>query len=161
MREDQFGGFVETLEVTPIKVSNLLSGLGEEQLRFKPDNNTFSLKENLLHLRDLEVEGYRERIRLILAEHVPVLHDVDGKRLASLRHYQLADAAYALRQFIQAREGNLAYIRNMTGFQWRRRALWNEKEITLFHVVAQWAEHDLQHLREMDELSAKLQKPAA
>jgi hypothetical protein len=161
MREDQFGEFVETLATTPVKLSNLLSGLEEEQLRFKPDNDTFSLKEDLLHLRDLEVEGYREHIRLILAEHMPVLQDMDGKRLAHLRRYQLADTAFALRRFIQAREGNLAYLRNMTGFQWGRKALWNDKEVTLFQVVAQWVEHDLQHLREMEELLAELQKSAA
>ena len=160
MREDQFGGFVETLEVTPVKLSSLMSGFGEEQLRFKPDSDTFSLKENLLHLRDLEVEGYKDRIRLILVERLPILHDWDGKKLARLRRYQLADASFALRQFIQAREGNLAYVRNMDGFQWKRKGLWNHNEVTLFQVVAQWAEHDLHHLREIDELLKRLQKPA-
>jgi hypothetical protein len=152
MQEDQYGRFVEVLKATPARLLSLLNDVSEEQLCFKPDENTFSLKENLLHLRDLEIEGFGERVRLMLAENFPVLRDIDGDKLARLRRYQMADAFLALKQFSQAREANLAYLRNMTGFQYHRKALWNDQEVTLFLVVERWTDHDQEHLNQMERL---------
>ena len=152
MREDQFGRFVEGLEVTPAKLQLLLDNVTEEQLQFKPDENTFSLKENLLHLRDLEIEGFGRRIRLILTENCPILQDIDGEKLARLRRYQMADSNLALEEFSHARAANLAYLRNMTGFQYRRKAFWNDQEVTLFQIVERWLDHDQQHLKTMEQL---------
>ncbi len=153
MQEDRFGKFVEILENTPGKLGSLLERRSEEQLRYQPSKGAFSLKANLLHLRDLEREGYGRRLRVILAEDLPVLQEIDGERLSRLRHYQAADAALALRQFRLLREANLAYLRNMTGFQWHRKALWNNAEVTLFQVVERWAAHDQEHLEAMEQLA--------
>lgn len=161
MREDQFGRFVEGLEATPAKLRSLLDNVTEEQLRFKPDENTFSLKENLLHLRDLEIEGFGRRIRLMLAENCPILRDIDGEELARLRRYQTANAFHALKEFSYARVANLAYLRNMTGLQYRRKAFWNDQEITLFQVVERWLGHDQQHLMTMEQLVKGFQGAAA
>ena len=147
--------------MTPAKVQSLLNHATEEQLQFKPDENTFSLKENLLHLRDLEIEGFGRRIRLMLAENCPVLRDIDGDKLARLRHYQRADAQVALKNFSQARVENLAYLRNMTGFQYHRKALWNDQEITLFQLVERWLDHDQQHLKSMEQLVHGFQGPVS
>ncbi len=161
MQEDQFGRFVEVLKATPAKLLSLLNDVSEEQLRFKPDQSTFSLKENLLHLRDLEIEGFGERVRLMLAENSPVLRDIDGDKLARLRRYQMSDAFLALKQFSQAREANLAYLLNMTGFQYHRKALWNDQEVTLFQVVEGWADHDQDHLHQMEQLAQGFHGAAA
>jgi hypothetical protein len=161
MGDDKFSSYVEVLQTTPSKLRSLLQGLSEEQLRYKPAPEIFSLKETLLHLRDLEVDGYGKRLRLILAEDLPVFEDIDGTRLARLRRYQSADATRALKEFCQAREGNIAYLRNMTAFQWNRKALFKGDEITLLDMVDKWAAHDLEHLKEIEELSGKNTVPAA
>ena len=161
MGDDKFGLCVEVLQATPRKIRSLVQGLSDEQLRYKPDEETFSMKENILHLRDLEVEGYGKRLRLILAENLPTLDDIDGTRLARQRRYQSANAVQALDEFCRAREGNIAYLRNMTAFQWNRKALFKGDEITLLDMIDKWAAHDLEHLKEMEELSGKNTAPAA
>ena len=161
MGDDQFGSYVETLQSTPRKLRSLVQGLSEEQLLYKQAEEVFSLKENIVHLRDLEIEGYGKRLRLILAETLPVLEDIDGTRLARLRRYQSANAARVLDEFCQAREGNIAYLRNMTAFQWNRKAIFNGDEITLFELVGRWVTHDLEHLKEMEELLGRINTPAA
>jgi hypothetical protein len=161
MSNEQFGKYVEILQATPQKLRSLIQGLGEEQLCFKPAEDTLSLKEHLLHLRDIEIEGYRHRIRLILAEDLPVLHDIDGAYLAQLRRYQKGNAAKALEEFCQAREGNMAYLRNMTAFQWNRKALFDGGEISLIELVGRWVAHDQEHLKAMEELLEKIKAPAA
>ena len=161
MGDDKFGSYVETLQATPKKLRSWLQGLSEEQLRYKPAAEVFSLKENVVHLRDLEIEGYGKRLRLILADTLPVLEDIDGNRLAHLRRYQSANAARALDEFCRAREGNIAYLRNMTAFQWNRKAILNGDEITLLELVEKWVAHDLEHLKEIEELLEKINAPAA
>ena len=161
MGDEKFGQYVEILQATPKKLRSWLQDLNEEQLRFKPNEQTFSVKETLLHLRDIEIEGYRRRVRLILAENLPTLEDIDGNRWARLRRYQSADAAKALEEFTQAREGNIAYLRNMTAFQWNRKAVFNGDEVTLLQLVEKWVAHDLEHLKEIEELLGKIKAPAA
>jgi len=161
MGDEKFGHYVEILQTTPKKLRSWLQGLNEEQLCYKPNEQTFSLKENLLHLRDIEIEGYRRRVRIILAENLPTLEDIDGTRLARLRRYQSANAAKALEEFTQAREGNIAYLRNMTAFQWNRKAIFNGDEVTLLQLVEKWVGHDLEHLQVMEELLGKIKAPAA
>ena len=154
MAEDEFGSSIEVLAATPEKVGVLLQGLSHEQLRLKPEADGFSLKEYLLQFRDLELESYRPAIRSILAETLPSLVDLDLARLTTLRQYQLADGPMALESFRQARQGNLAYLRNMTGFQWNRKALLGGVEVTLLQLVIQWASHDRTALRDMEQLAA-------
>jgi hypothetical protein len=161
MNEDQFGHFVEILAGTPKRLCTLLNGLHDEQLRYKPSAETFSLKEHVLHLRDIEIEGHLERMKLILAEELPVLEDIDGTRLAQLRHYQLADVARALKEFAQARKASLAYLSNMDALQWRRKAVFGGREVTLLQQVSQWVAHDGQHLAEVETLRDRLSLPAA
>jgi hypothetical protein len=161
MGNEQFGKYVEVLQATPQKLRCLIQGLSEEQLRFKPTEDNLSLKEHVLHLRDIEIEGHRQRVRLILAEDLPVLQDIDGTRLAQVRRYQTGNATKALEEFCQAREGNMAYLRNMTAFQWNRKALFNGDEITLLELVGRWVAHDQEHLKAMEELLEKIKAPAA
>lgn len=78
---------IETLSATPVRAAQLTRGLSEEQLSRRVDPEFFSLRENILHLRDIDVEGYEQRIRRILDESLPVLEDVDGGQLARERNY--------------------------------------------------------------------------
>lgn len=161
MDDASFGGYVEALQATPPKLRSLVQGLNDEQLRFKSSEDTFSLKEHILHLRDLEVEGYQQRIRRILLENTPRLEDIDGSRLARARRYQSASAKKALDEFCLAREANLAYLLNMTAFQWNRKAVFNGDEITLIQLVGRWVTHDQGHLKEIEDLLGRLHAPAA
>lgn len=161
MNEDQFGHFVEVLAATPRKLLLELGGLDDVQLCFKPSEEVFSLKEHVAHLRDIEIEGYLKRLRLILAEESPILENIDGTQLARLRRYQTVDLTRTLEEFNEARIASLAYLSNMDALQWRRKAVFDGKEITLLQMVSQWAAHDQQHLGEIMALRGQLSIPAA
>src|SRR5712675_2432249 len=71
---------------------------------------TFTALEQVCHVRDIEVDGYQERIRRVLAEADPFLPSLDGYALAKDRRYADADAAEALASFRTARTRTLALI---------------------------------------------------
>ena len=58
---DFLGDALAKLSATPVQVAELVYGLSEEQLSWKPSPELFSMRENLWHLRDIDVEGYERR----------------------------------------------------------------------------------------------------
>jgi hypothetical protein len=53
-------------------------------------------------LRDIDGDGYRERVERMLAEERPSLPDIDGDALARQRDYQSQDLEEALSSFTAA-----------------------------------------------------------
>src|SRR5436309_3162743 len=86
---------ITKLSATPQRVEDLVRGLSEEQLSWKP-RELFSIRENVLHLRDIDVYGYEKRLRMILTEDYPVFPDIDGEKLARERNYNAQPVGPAL-----------------------------------------------------------------
>ena len=57
---------LQRLAEMPAIVSGALAGAGPEELRLRPDAESFCLIEQACHLRDLEREGYAVRLRRML-----------------------------------------------------------------------------------------------
>ena len=69
---------IAKLAVTPGQAEELVRGLSEQQLSWKPVPEVFSIRENVLHLRDIDIEGYARRIRLLLEVAVLILANTGG-----------------------------------------------------------------------------------
>ncbi len=148
---------IEVLAEMPARTKALLAGLDEVQLRYKPKPEIFSMVENLLHLRDIEIEGYSKRLRRILAEDTPALPDIDGTRLAIERRYNEQPVAPALAEFSATRRENVELLGTVTPADLMRTGeLETVGRITLAQLVQMWREHDAGHRaelrRELDKL---------
>src|SRR5438477_8399068 len=93
---------LNALAAMPERVRALVEGLTDEQLSFKRDDS-FSLRENVLHLRDVDVDGYERRVAKMLEEEHPTLPDLDGARLAIERKYNEQPLGPALEAFASSR----------------------------------------------------------
>src|SRR5215472_2197371 len=102
---------IAKLGSTPQRAEALVGGLTEEQLSWRAAENTFSLRENVLHLRDIDGEGYEQRVRLILGQDCPMLPDVDGGRLAVERNYNTQPIQPALEDWRRAREASVERLK--------------------------------------------------
>lgn len=139
-----------------------LTGLTEAELRFKPGAETFSVLENVWHLRDIEVEGYARRLGLLLQAENPLLPDLDGSALARERRYNNQPLQPALEAFLASRRANLAILAHVTPAQLERRGTFeNVGEVSLARLLQLWVEHDQGHLKELDELLPILREPRA
>lgn len=145
----------------PVALEQRIAGLSETQLRFKPGTDSFSVLESVCHLRDIEVEGYARRLRLLLETQDPVLTDLDGSALARERRYNEQPFGPALETFIIARRGNLQRLAAATEADLVRRGrLENVGDVTLERLLDLWVEHDRGHLQELDDLLRALQEPS-
>jgi hypothetical protein len=94
-----FAALLDFLHETPNGLARLTEGLRVGELCLKNSEDEFSALENLCHLRDLELQGYTRRIKLLLDESDPALADFDGARVAAERDYHNQQADLALHTF--------------------------------------------------------------
>lgn len=152
---------IGALRSMPAALEQRIAGLGETQLRFKPSADSFSVLESVCHLRDIEVEGYARRLRLLLETEDPVLPDLDGRALARERRYNQQPFGPALETFLIARRGNLQRLAATTEADLVRRGrLENVGDVTLERLLDLWVEHDRGHIQELDELRRVLREPS-
>lgn len=108
---------------------------------------TFSLREHICHLRDIETEGYQLRLRRTRDESGPDLETLDGYILAEQRGYARQDPSAALAAFGAARTETLALIREFSAADLTRGATFAEYgAVTLHGLVHFLSAHDRQHV---------------
>ena len=146
---------IRTLSATPRRVTELLAGVCESELSRKPAADIFSLRENVLHLRDIDMDGYEPRIERILTESHPTLLDVDGARLAAERDYNNQAVQPALDAFARSRERSIERLQSASEADLDRTAeLESFGTVTLLVLLERWMEHDEGHLRDIEALLA-------
>jgi hypothetical protein len=156
MDQKEFHAIVAYLNSTPEVISQLTRDLSEEQLKRRPSENEFSALEQVWHLRDIEVEGYSVRIKKLLTEDQPTLHDINGAKLAAERGYNNLNLQPGLEQFIQARKENISKLKGLAIEELSRSGTFENAEgITLERVILMMREHDAEHLNELGELLRK------
>jgi hypothetical protein len=142
---------LELLEATPGVLRGLMSGLTDEDARWKPAPDRFSVAEVLAHLSHSEGHCYRMRLDRFLAETRPTFEPDDAQMYLDL--YRDADPEDAFDHFEEQREDNVAYLRGLPSEAGSRVALHQAAgEITLNHMLHEWALHDLGHIRQIAEL---------
>ena len=107
----------------------------------------------MLHLRDIDVDGYEQRVLRILAEENPFLPDVDGAKLAAERDYNAQPVTPALEAFAESRARSIARLRALSDADFERTGeLEGVGRVTLRELLQRWLEHDAGHVKEMEAL---------
>ncbi len=118
----------------------------------------FTAIEQVWHVRDIEIEGYRARFERVLHETNPFLPSVDSETLAKERAYNTRNATEALSAFREARAHNLSFIAELTEKQLDRRAEFEGYgAVSLRGLVHFLCSHDQQHLAGLQWLAGKIE----
>src|SRR6202521_5030044 len=134
---------LDLLEATPGILRSLMTELTEEDARWKPAPERFSVAEVLAHLSHSEGHCYRMRLDRFMAE-----------TQMYLDLYRDADPEDAFDLFEGQRENNSEFLRNLPAGAGDRLALHKEYgEITMSQMLNEWALHDLGHIRQIAELA--------
>lgn len=151
-REEVFG----ILGSTPDQVRQLVAGLSEQQLRFRPSPEEWSIKEVMAHLRDT-TDLAQYRLRRILTEDNPLLPAFEPDKTARERNYMENPADQILPAFQERRRQLLEALRGLREADWQRTGVREGLgQMTLSEVVERMAEHDLNHLEQMRRVSGQL-----
>jgi hypothetical protein len=107
------------LRQVPDLINEVIHGLGDDKLRWRPSADEWSLLEVCCHLRDAaEIEG--RRIRRLVEEDGPTLKPYDQEALAEERNYE-GDDPRRVRIALRAFWGGLAYqLEGLSDEEWER-----------------------------------------
>lgn len=144
---------LHVLEQTPIIIEKLVSLASEDELHWKPAMDRWSISEVLAHLADVEVAGFRERIRIMMEQDNPKLESYDQNAQYAGGKYSGGKAREHLKAFCHERDRSLSLLRYLPEKVIARKGLHAALgPITVGQLMNEWAFHDLGHIRQISEL---------
>ena len=133
-------------------------GASEKELRGRPEDDEWSLKEIAGHLRDNE-ELVLEQIRLMAGEEEPPLPARDVDALPLERDYRSADVQELLGAFAGLRRQTYRLLSSLAPEDWGRCGRHPYRgEVTIAQIARELAEHDLGHLWQARRLKETLRR---
>jgi hypothetical protein len=139
---------------TPKKIEKLIAKAPAAKLRKRPAPGKWSVAEILAHLADAEIVlGFR--VRLILGAPGTPIQAFDQDSWVTAGHYDKRSPRESLAQFRALRAANVALYKNLSPEQWKHFGMHSERgQESVEHIVRMIAGHDLNHLRQMEQVLA-------
>ncbi len=143
----------EVVEATPLELHRLAGRIGAARITMPRAPVKWSARDILAHLADCEIAfGYR--LRQVLAEDQHVLQPFDQDKWSA--PYSKMDANLALSLFESLRNWNVALLKTVTAQQMQRKVTHPERgEMTFATIVETMAGHDLNHLKQLEEIAGR------
>jgi hypothetical protein len=143
---------IDVLTGTPARLQSLVEALGPARMQEPYAPGKWTLNMMICHLADCELAfGYRWRQVVAQTAHVIQPFDQD----AWSAHYEELDAQAALQAFVANRSWNLNWLKSLEAETFDKAASHPERgELTLHTLLQITAGHDLNHLRQFEEVVA-------
>jgi hypothetical protein len=147
---------IDALRALPSQIEELVQGLSEDALRWRPSPRERSIKELCCQLRD-DAETHGVRIRRMVSEDDPFLPSYDQEALARERDYQNESTPLVLTA-IRAFWGGVAYLlENLGDEDWQRTGRHEERgPISIAQYAQLLADHGREHLEQIKTLRGQL-----
>ena len=136
-------------------IDHLIRGVPIPDVRSRPAPQKWSVSEILAHLADAEIViGFR--IRSILGSPGISIAAYDQDRWVTSGHYDKRDPRKSIEQLRVVREGNLALLESLDAEQWKHHGMHSERgPESIEHIVSMTAGHDINHLRQIEQILAR------
>ena len=144
------------LTSTPSRISRLIQGLTDAQLRLPLTKGKWSIAQIINHLCDGEVVlAYRSR--KIIAEPGTRIQAYDQDKWAANLHYDASDAKMQLELFTAVRRGNVVLLRSLKPNEWKRFGIHEERgKESIKRLALLYAGHDINHLRQISSIRSSI-----
>jgi hypothetical protein len=131
----------------------LVAGVSEEQARWRPGPDEWSILQVMNHLADEEVEDFRARLDLTLHQPGSAWPPIDPQGAVLARAYNDRDLGESLDRFLSARRDSLAWLGGLDRPGWSL-AYEHPKAgpITAGDLLTSWVAHDHIHIRQLNRL---------
>jgi hypothetical protein len=145
---------VNRLAAAPRRLEKFASSLTPRLAAGRPAPGKWSAKEIICHLADCEI-AYGFRYRKIISESDPVLIPFDQEAWAKNLKYEAQSLKSALVTFSALRNSHVALFKSLSPKTWKKTGQHLEYgPLTLGQIVTHLVEHDLNHIAQVERLSA-------
>ncbi len=143
----------DQLETTGGVLANLYTGVDDDELRWKPAPQRWSMLEVLVHMWDEEKDDFRHRLSLTLEDPRREWPPIDPEGWVDERRYNDRDVAEALAGFRRERAASVAWLRGLAEPDWGRAHEHPAMGVLRAgDLLAAWTAHDLLHIRQIANL---------
>jgi len=144
---------IEHLHVNGDVFKYLFKGVSDEQARWKPGEDRWSLLEVINHLYDEEREDFRKRLELVLNNPEDPWPPIDPEGWVDQRNYNDRNLKQSLRNFFNEREKSLLWLDTLDRPDWQATYCHPKMgPMSAELILANWLAHDLFHIRQVTDL---------
>ncbi len=130
----------------------LVEGVSDEQARWKPAPERWSMLEVLNHLYDEEREDFRQRLDYTLHRPGEAWPRIDPQGWVTERRYNERDLNESRRNFPRERELSLSWLKGLSEPNWDSAHERPQAVLAAGDILASWVAHDLLHVRQLARL---------
>jgi hypothetical protein len=134
------------------RIAVLVQGVSEQQVRWKPTPDTWSILEVVSHLLDEEHKDFRVRIDFTLHRPGETWPGIDPGGWVTEFRYNEQDPKASLDGFLSERKASLAWLGELSAPNWEATYEAPFGPISVGDLFAAWMAHDLLHMRQLVEL---------
>lgn len=121
-----------------------------DDVRWRPDDSSWSVLEIVCHLGDEEVDDFRTRTMLTLNDPQADWPPIDPEGWARDRDYQSRNFGVELERFVRERAKSVAQLRALDHPDWTQTHTHPKLgAINAGQMLASWCAHDALHLRQI------------
>ena len=134
-------------------IRSMVAGVADEQARWKPNAESWSILEVINHLYDEEREDFRQRIDYMLHRPDEDWPPIDPAGWVTARKYNERDLTESLANFAEERLNSLKWLPQLAEADWQiaRPTPWRAS-LSAGDLLASWVAHDHLHIRQLNEL---------
>jgi hypothetical protein len=144
--------FTDQMDKQAGTILSLTLGVSDEQARWKPDPQAWSILEVINHLYDEECADFRVRLDIILHHPAQAWPPINPTGWVSKHHYNERDLAPSVEDFLKERRKSLRWLRGLEAPDWQRSVTAPFGKLCAGDMLCAWAAHDLLHTRQLVEL---------
>ena len=148
-----FSALIQQLAADAGRVRELAGGISEEQARWKPAPDSWSILEVVNHLYDEEREDFRVRLEYILQKPGEPWPPIAPQDWVVSRGYNARDLTASLEAYLEERHKSLDWLKALGEVDWEKSetAPWGGV-LKAGDLFSAWVAHDIHHLRQLTEL---------
>jgi hypothetical protein len=133
-------------------IHTLVQGIPDEQAQWKPDPDTWCMKEVMEHVYNEERIDFRPRIQEFLSDPLQPWGSLHQEWIS------VSNLRQALESFLIERQASLAWLKALESPDWEVKSTMyfgpQQEKLVLSagDVLVSWVAHDYLHIRQMNEL---------
>ena len=131
----------------------LFQDMSDEQARWKPGKDRWSILEVINHLYDEEREDFKTRLGLILESPDAPWPPIDPERWVVERNYNEQNPSKSINNFLNERKESLLWLGGLRKPDWQSTHTHPKMgPMSAELILANWLAHDLFHIRQLNDL---------
>lgn len=138
------------------RIQALVTGVNDENARWKPEETSWSILEVVNHLYDEEREDFRVRLNIILRNQDKHWPPIDPQGWVVERGYNRRDLEESLADFLRERKASLDWLSGLDSPDWDTVYASPFGSMKAGDMFASWVTHDHLHMRQLVELHRAL-----